>query len=160
VRNTYYIIVVEEDEVVFGRIVRALERLGRELFVRRVSTQEELDDELFRVAPDFVICDQARSEWNSFAVLEQVRAFQATMPFAALAADLGDEASTLLASGADCCVTHNRLGELVPTVQEMLRRRNERQSLCVEEIRRSFRRDEPPADGKLLRWNVAAGPAE
>lgn len=142
-RNTYYIIVVEEDEGVFGKIVRALEKLGGRVVVRRVSNQEELDAELFRVAPDFVICDHSRSPWNSFAVLEQVRAFQESMPFAVIG-EHDAEATTLLANGADVCVDHNRLGELAPSLQEMLRRCSQRQMQCVEEIRKTLPRSAPP----------------
>ncbi len=139
-RNTYYIIVVEKDEVVYQKIVRALAKLGCDHDVRRVGTQDELDEELFRLAPDFVICDHSREEWNSFAILEQVRAFQATMPFAVIGGREEGVHATLLANGADACVDHDRLGELAPTVQEMLRRRARQQSLQVEEIRRSLPR--------------------
>jgi two-component SAPR family response regulator len=143
VRKTYYIIVVEEDEVVYQKIVRALEKLGCNHDIRRVSTQAELDDEMVRLAPDFVICDHSRSNWNSFAVLEQVRAFQASMPFALIGGpDEGTQAS-LLANGVDACVDHDHLGELAPTVEEMLKRRTEQQWACVEEIRRSLPPMEP-----------------
>lgn len=138
-RKTYYIIVVEKDEAVFKKIVRALEKLGCDHNIRRVCSQMELDDELVRLAPDFVICDHTRSEWNSFAVLEQVRTFQATMPFALIGGGWDDSShATLLANGVDACVDHDRLDELAPTVQEMLKRRTEQQWLCVEEIRKNL----------------------
>lgn len=137
-RPTYYIIVVEKDEAVFKKIVHALEKLGYSHDVRRVSTQAELDDELFRLPPDFVICDHSRTEWNSFAVLQQVRAFQSSMPFALIGGlDEGTHAS-LLANGMDACVDYDHLGELAPTVHDMLKRRAEREWQCVEEIRRSL----------------------
>ncbi|HWA25823.1 MAG TPA: response regulator [Lacunisphaera sp.] len=138
-RQTYYIIVVEKDEVVYEKIVRALNRLGCHHDIRRVSTQEELDEELTRLAPDFVICDQASSEFNSFAVLQQVREFQASMPFALISGGLDEDTqASLVAKGLDVWVDPNRLTDLAPTVEEMLRRRREEQWLCVEEIRRSL----------------------
>ncbi len=138
-RKTYYIIVVEEDEVAFERIVRALGKLGCEHDVRRVSSQEELDEELVRLAPDFVICDQSRAEWNSFAILEQVRAFQENMPFAVIGGPDKSALDSLLASGVDACVDHDRLGELAPTLLEMMKRRAEQQWQSVKAIRRTFR---------------------
>lgn len=139
-RKTYYIIVVEEDEFVYEKIVRALGKLGCHHDIRRVSTQADLEEELVRLAPDFVICDHSRAEWNSFAILEQVRAFEASMPFAVVAGlDEGAHA-TLLASGVDACVDRDHLGELAPTVLEMLQRRAERQWESVKAIRRDFRR--------------------
>jgi len=136
VLNRYYIIVVEEDEVLYEKIVRALGKLGCDHDIRRVSTREELDDELFRLAPDFVICDHARSNWNSFAILRQVRDFQATMPFAVIGGAEAGVEEVLLGSGADACLNHDRLGELAPTVEEMLKRRAAQRNLSVGEIRR------------------------
>jgi len=139
VRQTYYIIVVEKDEVVYDKIVRALAKLGCDPDIRRVSNQEELDEELTRLAPDFVICDQECSEWNSFAVLQQVRDFQSSMPFALIGGELDEQTqASLVAKGLDVLVGRDRLTELAPTMEEMLRRRREEQWLCVEEIRRSL----------------------
>lgn len=138
--NTYYIIVVEENEVVYEKIVHALAKLGCHHDIRRVCTQDDLEEELVRLAPDFVICEHSRSEWNSFAVMEQVRAFQATMPVAVVGG-LDEEAhATLLARGVDACVHHDDLGELARTVREMLKRRAEQQWQNVQAIRRNIRR--------------------
>lgn len=138
--KTYYIIVVEEDEVVYEKIVRALAALGCHHDVRRVSTQDELEEELVRLAPDFVICDHSRAESNSFAIMEQVRAFQETMPFAMVGGLDEDAHATLLAKGADACVDHDHLGELAPTVREVLKRRAEQQWRNVQAIRSNVRR--------------------
>ena len=136
-RQTYYIIVVEEDEFVYEKIVRALSSLGHQHDVRRVTSQQELDEELVRLAPDFVICAKSRDEWNSFAVLQQVRAFQPSMPFALIRGG-SDDPAALLAGGMDACVDADRLFELAPTVQEMLKRWMERQWRSVQEIRQSM----------------------
>jgi DNA-binding NarL/FixJ family response regulator len=139
VSKNYHIIIVEEEEAVYQSIVSALKKSGSNYHPRRVRTQEELDEELLRLAPDFVICDHSRSEWNSFAVLEQVRAFQPSMPFAVISGGLDEGThSTLLASGVDACVHKDRLGELAPAVGQMLDRRAELQRQCVEEIRRNI----------------------
>lgn len=140
VRKTYYIIVVEEDEVVYRKIVRALEKLGCQHHIRRVSTQVELEEELVRLAPDFVICDHSRAEWNGFAIVEQVRAFESTMPVAVVGGLDENVHATLLASGVDACVDHNQLGELAPTVRQMLNRRAKQQWQSVKAIRRNIRR--------------------
>lgn len=138
-RKTYYIIVVEEDEVVYEKIVRALEKLGCHHDIRRVSTQTDLDEELFRLAPDFVICDHSRAEWNGFAIIEQVRAFQDNMPVAVIGGLDKEAHATLLASGVDACVDHDHIGDLAPTVQEMLKRRAAQQWQSVKAIRRKIR---------------------
>jgi DNA-binding response OmpR family regulator len=148
VRQTYYIIVVEQDPVVFEKIVRALAKLGCNSDIRRVSTREELDDELTRLPPDFVICDHEHTEGNSFAVLQQVRAFQSSMPFALIGGGLDESTqASLVANGLDVWLGSDRLADLAPTVEQMLRRKREEQWLCVEEIRRSL----PPMPVKRTR---------
>lgn len=137
-RKTYYIIVVEEDEVAYEGIVRALSKLGCDHDIRRVSTQDELDEELVRLAPDFVICDHSRARWNSFAILEQVRAFQEDMPFAVIGGTDRTADATLLANGADVCVDNDHLGELAPTLLQVLKRRAEQQWHRVKAIRRKI----------------------
>ncbi len=156
-RKSYCIIIVEEDERVYRKIITALEKSGCSYHVRRVTTQEELDEELLQLAPDFVICDHSRSQWNSFAVLERVRAFQPTMPFAVVAGGLDDgQSADLLASGIDACVDCDRLGELLPAVEGMLSRHDQRQRLCVEELRRKIHEEPPRAcsRGGILRFRV------
>jgi CheY-like chemotaxis protein len=140
VRKTYYIIVVEEDEVVFEKIVRALEKLGCQHDIRRVSTQEGLEEELIRLAPDFVICDHSRAEWNGFAILEQVRAFEPTMPVAVIGGLDKSAHATLLASGVDACLDRDHLGELAPTLRQILNRRAAQQWEHVTAIRQNIRR--------------------
>ena len=156
--KSYCIIIVEEDESVYRKIVSALEKTGGQHHVRRVTRQEDLDDELVELAPDFVICDHSRSPWNSFAVLEQVRAFQPTMPFAVIGGDLDDGLhASLKANGVDTCVDDSRLSELLPAVEGMLHRHEERQRLCVEEIRRNLTHDEPAspqAHRRILRFRT------
>jgi DNA-binding NtrC family response regulator len=143
-RKSYCIIIVEEDEAVYRKIVETLQQSGCHYHVRRVTTHDELEEELLQLAPDFVICDHSRSPWNSFAVLKQVRAFQATMPFAVIGGGLDDGMlASLRANGVDACVDCERLGELVPAVQDMLHRREEKQRLCVDEIRRKFIHEHP-----------------
>lgn len=137
--NKYYIIIVEENAVVFEKIVCALQKLGCNHHIRRVCNQDDLDEELIRLAPDFVICDHSRSPWNSFTVLAQVRAFRSDLPLAVIGDGLDERThSTLLAHGADTCVNDERLGELAPAVQEMLKRRAEQQGQSVQAIRRNF----------------------
>jgi DNA-binding NarL/FixJ family response regulator len=139
VNKNYHIIIVEEEEAVYESIVSALKKSGSNYHPRRVGTQEELDEELLRLAPDFVICDHSRSEWNSFAVLEQVRAFQPSMPFAVISGGMDESThASLLANGVDACVDRDRLGELAPTVGLMLNRRAEQTRASVEEIRRNI----------------------
>jgi DNA-binding NtrC family response regulator len=149
-RKSYCIIIVEEDESVYRKIVATLQQSGCHYHVRRVTTQEELEEELLQLAPDFVICDHSRSPWNSFAVLEQVRAFQASMPFAVIGGGLDDGMlASLRANGVDACVDCEHLGELVPAVQDMLHRRDEKQRQSVDEIRKFIH--EHPVQGRTQR---------
>jgi DNA-binding NtrC family response regulator len=131
------IIVVEDDASDYELITHALERAGCQFQARRVDTQEDLDEELFRLAPDLVLCDHASARWNSFAILGQVRAFEASMPFVVVSGGLDDFTSEeLRRKGVDDCVNKDALTELAPTVRRVLRLHDEQRRRRVDELRR------------------------
>lgn len=131
------IIVVEDDAQDYELITHALERAGCQFKARRVDSQEELEEELFRLAPDLVLCDHASARWNSFAILGQVRAFEPSMPFVVVSGGLDDMTTQeLRQQGVDDCVHKDALADLAPTVRRVLRMHDEAKRQRVDQIRR------------------------
>ncbi len=133
------VIVVEDNANDFTLIEHALRESGICYRTRRVNTAEALDEELTRLAPDLVVCDHAGATWDSFAVLERVRAFQTNTPFVVVSGGLDERTQAeLLSRGADGCVGKDQLARLAPVVQQALQHHAEDQRRRVEEIRRSL----------------------
>jgi CheY-like chemotaxis protein len=133
------VIVVEDDAHDFTLIDHALRDSGIPFRLRRVDTAEELEEELLRLAPDLVVCDHASAKWDSFAVLERVREFQANTPFVVVSGALDEQTQAeLISRGADGCVGKQHLEELAPVVEQAMRQQAEDQAKRVEEIRRSL----------------------
>lgn len=138
-RANKQVIVVEDDANDYTLIDHALKQSGIPCRVRRVDTAEELDEELLRLAPDLVVCDHAGATWDSFAVLERVRAFQPNTPFVVVSGSLDPRTQDeLLSRGADGCVGKDELAKLALVVQQALQHHAEDQRRRVEEIRRSL----------------------
>jgi CheY-like chemotaxis protein len=139
IKSKKEVIVVEDDANDFTLIEHALRESGISCRTRRVDTAEELDEELMRLAPDLVVCDHTGASWDSFAVLERVRAFQANTPFVVVSGGLDERTQAeLLSRGADACVGKDQLALLAPVVQQALQHHAEDQRKRVEEIRRSL----------------------
>jgi CheY-like chemotaxis protein len=133
------VIVVEDDLNDYTLIDHALRDAGLSCRVRRVANAEELDEELLRLAPDLVLCDHAVANWDSFAVLDQVRAFQPNTPFLVVSGSLDPRSEAeLLSRGADACIGKHELANLVPAVRQVLAHHAEDQRKRVDEIRRSL----------------------
>lgn len=133
------VIVVEDDANDYTLIDHALRETGIPCRVRRVDTAEELEDELLRLAPDLVLCDHASAKWDSFAVLERVRAFQANTPFIVVSGSLDERTQAeLLLRGVDGCIAKHQLEDLAPVVRQAMLHQAEDQAKRVEEIRRSL----------------------
>lgn len=133
------VIVVEDDANDYCLIEHALRDQGLACRTRRVNSAEELDEELMRLAPDLVVCDHASASWDSFAVLDRVRAFQANTPFVVVSGAIDDRTQAeLLSRGVDGCVGKHQLALLAPVVQQALQHHAEDQRKRVEEIRRSL----------------------
>jgi len=142
---TSQIIVVEDDPADFELITHALWRAGGSFVARRVDTQEALDAELFRLSPDLVVCDHGSAKWNSFSILQQVRAFEPTMPFVVVSGGLDTSTELALrASGVDHCLTKDRLSDLAAALRRVLREHGEVRRQRVDEIRRSAMPWDPP----------------
>src|SRR3954470_17122453 len=95
------VIVVEDDANDYSLIDRALRQSGIACRTRRVDTAEELEEELLRLPPRLVVCDHSGATWDSFAVLERVRAFQANTPFVVVGGALDPRTQAeLLSRGA------------------------------------------------------------
>jgi CheY-like chemotaxis protein len=139
IKTSKQVIVVEDDANDYTLINHALRESGIPCRIRRVDTADELDEELLRLAPDLVVCDHAGAKFDSFAVLERVRAFQANTPFVVVSGALDERLKAeLLARGADGCVTKDELARLAPVVEQALQHHAEDQRKRVEEIRRSL----------------------
>jgi CheY-like chemotaxis protein len=139
IKSSKQVIVVEDDANDYTLINHALLESGIPCRIRRVDTADELDEELLRLAPDLVVCDHAGAKFDSFAVLERVRAFQANTPFVVVSGALDERLKAeLLARGADGCVTKHELARLAPVVEQALQHHAEDQRKRVEEIRRSL----------------------
>lgn len=131
-----HVLLVEDDPNDFELISQELKQADRRFEVRRVDSQEELDEELPRLAPDIVLCDHASARWDSLAVLDQVRSFEPNMPFVVVSGAVNDWAQTQLAArGVDGIVSKNRLGDLLTTVRAAIRSHEQRQWERVRELR-------------------------
>lgn len=139
IQSSKQVIVVEDDANDFTLIDHALRESGLPCRLRRVDTAEELDEELLRLAPDLVVCDHAGASFDSFAVLERVRAFQTNTPFVVVSGALDERTQAeLISRGADGCVGKDQLAKLACVVQEALRHQAEDMRRRVDEIRRSL----------------------
>jgi CheY-like chemotaxis protein len=132
------IIVVEDNAADYELITHALRRAGCHFQSRRVNSQRELDAELLRLSPDVVLCDHAGARWNSFSILQQVRAFEPAMPFIVVTGAVDARTQDALrGSGVDDCISKNRLDELAPAVKRVLLQHDQVRRLRVDEIRRT-----------------------
>lgn len=130
---------VEDDARDYELIARALENTGWDFQARRVDNPNQLDEEMLRLAPDVVLCDHGSTKWNSFAVLEQVRAFEPSLPFVVVSGSIDGETQTaLLSRGADGCIQKDHLDELAPAVRHVMEVHAARQQQKVDEIRRNL----------------------
>lgn len=131
-----HVLLVEDDPKDFELIAHELVQAEKRVEVRRVDSQEELDEELARLAPDVVLCDHASARWDSLAVLDQVRAFEPNMPFVVVSGTVNDWArEQLSARGVDGVVLKQHLRELPQAVRAAMHAQAERQRERVREIR-------------------------
>lgn len=138
------ILIVEDNASDYELITHALRRAGCHFEARRVNSQEELDLELFQMKPDIVLCDHAGARWNSFSILQQVRAFEPSMPFVVVSGGIDERThEALCGCGVDDCVNKNDLSELAPVVRRVLLQHDQVRRLRVDEIRRTALPFEP-----------------
>ena len=106
----------------FELISRELDRDGQRFSTTRIESPERLAEELDRQPPDVVLCDHGGANWDSFSVLNQVRARSADLPFIIVTGDMQLPAvDRALAGGADDLVLKHQLGNLVPAIRRALR---------------------------------------
>jgi CheY-like chemotaxis protein len=116
------ILVVEDILEDFELISHELDKEGQRFTIRRIESPERLAEELDRQPPDVVLCDHGGAQWDSFAVLAQVRARSAELPFIIVTGDMQHAAVTrALAGGADDLVLKHQLGNLGPAIRRALR---------------------------------------
>jgi CheY-like chemotaxis protein len=107
------ILVVEDSSADYDLITQALTRSGLQFHAKRIESSHELAAELERAAPDMVLCDHGFAQWDSDAVLDQVRARVPRVPFIVVTGGVSEETRfRLLARGADDCVFKDRLSDL------------------------------------------------
>ena len=133
------VLIVEDDARDYELITHALEAAGWSFRARRVDDQTALDEEMLRLAPDVVLCDHGSAKWNSFEILDQVRAFEPSLPFLVVSGSIDGETQTaLLSRGVDGCISKDHLDELAPAVRHVMDVHAERQQQKVDEIRRNL----------------------
>src|SRR5882724_6748789 len=76
-----HILVVEDDLEDFELICHELGKESQQYSLKRIQSPEELAEELANRPPAAVLCDHSGARWDSFAVLEKVRACSADLPF-------------------------------------------------------------------------------
>lgn len=112
------ILIVEDTNEDYVLIMEELTRSGGQYRVKRIESSRELAEELARATPDLVLCDHGFAQWDSAAVLDQVRGHGATVPFIIVTGGLPEESRIrLLARGADDCVYKDRLADLRPAIR-------------------------------------------
>lgn len=117
-----HILIVEDVPADFELISHELENTGQRFSTQRIESPERLAEELDRHPPDVVLCDHGGAQWDSLAVLAQVRARSADLPFIIVTGDLRREAvRRALAGGADGFVLKHQLGSLGPAIRRALR---------------------------------------
>lgn len=158
--RTRHILVVEDVAEDFELISRELDKDGQRFSTTRIDSPERLAEELDRQTPDVVLCDHGGAHWDSFAVLNQVRARSADLPFIIVTGDMPRPAvDRALAGGADDLVLKHQLGNLGPAIRRALRltreiqlRRKaeaERDRLRRELTALSVRRQTPPVTVRI-----------
>jgi CheY-like chemotaxis protein len=117
-----HILVVEDDSADYELITHELEQINQQFSTKRIESLQELEHELDRQTPDVVLCDHGSAKWDSLAVLEQVRARNADVPFILVTGDRRGAAVTrALASGADDLVLKDQLVTLGPAIHRAMR---------------------------------------
>src|SRR6267154_2030110 len=120
--HSRHILVVEDVVEDFELISRELDKGGQQFSTTRIESPEKLAEELDRQPPAVVLCDHGGANWDSFAVLNQVRARSADLPFIIVTGDMQRAAvDRALAGGADDLVLKHQLGNLGPAIRRALR---------------------------------------
>lgn len=150
--STKQILVVEKNLSDFALISYALRESGSPCTIRRVQTAAELDEELLRLMPDLVICEEGDEHWDASAMLAQVQAFEDTLPVIVVGA-CPDEARRAgwLARGASACISKGHLSELTAVISRVRRQHAADRLRRLEEIRRDFGA-RLQAQAARLRW--------
>lgn len=141
-----HILVVEDVVHDFELISQELGKTGQRFSITRIESPDGLSEELDRRPPDVVLCDHGGAAWDSFAVLNQVRARSADLPFIIVTGDMQQPAvDRALAGGADDLVLKHQLGNLGPAIRRALRLTREIQLRRRAEIERDRLRREMTA---------------
>ncbi len=120
--QTGHILVVEDVSADYELITHELAQISQGFSTQRIDSPGELARELDRTPPDVVLCDHGSARWDSFAVLKQVRARNADVPFILVTGDMQGAAVTrALNDGADDIVWKQQLDTLGPAIHRALR---------------------------------------
>lgn len=112
------ILIVEDTTEDYELITQELARSGLPFRAKRIESSRELEAEFARAMPDVVLCDHGFAQWDSLAVLDQVRAHGSAVPFIVVSGGLPEETRLrLLGRGADECVSKHRLSDLRAAVR-------------------------------------------
>lgn len=117
-----HILVVEDDVRDFELISHELEKEGQPFNTKRIESPTGLAEELDRRPPDVVLCDHSGANWDSFAVLKQVREVSNDLPFIIVTGDMRNATvEQALAAGADDLVLKHQLASLGPAIRRAMR---------------------------------------
>jgi signal transduction histidine kinase len=122
-----HVLVVDDNDDDAVLIVRGLAVAGLPVSHARAESAASLAAALARRTPDVVICDYNMPGLRAEDALEQVRAYDADIPFLLVSGQVGEEtAAAMMRAGARDFVLKDRLARLVPAVQRELREAAER----------------------------------
>lgn len=126
-------LLVEDTPADVELIKRELSKTGMEVFCQLVDTEEEFLEQLATETPDLILSDHGVPGFGAPTALELARQQVPEVPFLLVTGASTLDWSLEASAKADGHVSKNSLAELVPAIQEALRRRDlRRQAQQVE----------------------------
>jgi signal transduction histidine kinase len=161
--STLALLVVEDSEADFDRLIASLERSSSGATAVRVETPEQLQDALVATHWSAVIADHRLPRLDSLQALRIVRAVQPDLPFLVVSDMSGEEAAvTAIQAGADDYIVRGHLSRAAPALQRALvvgaaRRRQRETEEALRESEARFRALASNLPGLVLQIHVEDG---
>jgi len=136
-RKPVHILVVEDSQEDFELLAHELRRAGIVGELKRIDTEEELDEALAGNALDLVLSDFRLKGFDGLAVLERVRTRAPDLPVVVVTGSIDEEtAVACMRAGAADYVLKERLSRLAPRVEAVLEARRLRLEVRAAERER------------------------